>query len=58
MTGPQTDTIPTGTELDRLIIKLSREYIAARTERPRDDAKIAAIREELDLLIAMRDAGI
>lgn len=53
-----TDPAPTGTELDRLIVAASQAYIAARMKRPRDQAAIDQAREELDLLVAMRDAGL
>lgn len=55
MTQPEQ---PTGTELDRLIVAASQTYIAARMARPRNQQAIDAAREELDLLVAMRDAGL
>ena len=56
MTEPEPQ--PTSAELDRLIIAASQKYIAARLARPRDQQAIDDARAELDLLIAMRDAGL
>lgn len=57
MTAPNPDpTTLTDDELASAIIAASRAYIAARTARPQDAAKVTAAKAWLDQLIAERDA--
>lgn len=57
MTEPNPDpTTYTDEELAAAIVAASRAYIAARTARPQDAAKIASTKAWLDQLVAERDA--
>lgn len=49
---------PSANALDRLILAGGKKFLAARQARPRDDQAVEDAREELDLLRAMRDAGV
>lgn len=52
-----TDPTLTGTDLDLAIIDAIRTYIAAARAYPRDQARIAAARQAIDDLTALRDAA-